>query len=75
MSALEDIAAGADGRLPIVVAHAGVLRAVRRHAGAPTSTSPNLAGLWFAVGGRRRSRFGGLFQTGHGPDQPTPSRL
>jgi probable phosphoglycerate mutase len=34
---------------PIVVAHAGVLRAVRRHSGAVDDHLANLAGLWFAV--------------------------
>jgi broad specificity phosphatase PhoE len=35
--------------VPIVVAHAGVLRAVRRQAGAVDGHLANLGGLWFAV--------------------------
>jgi broad specificity phosphatase PhoE len=37
------------GVVPIVVAHAGVLRAVRRHAGAVDEHLANLGGLWFGV--------------------------
>ena len=66
VSALEDVAAGADGRLPIVVSHAGVLRALRRHCGALDDHLPNLAGMWFSVA-PGTVEFGGLFQTGHGP--------
>jgi probable phosphoglycerate mutase len=67
--ALEDIAAAADGTVPVVVAHAGVLRTLRRHAGAEDAHLANLAGLWFAVG-PGTIRFTGLFE----PVQPvTPS--
>lgn len=48
--ALEDIAAATPaGVQAIVVAHAGVLRAVRRHAGAEDEHLPNLGGLWFDI--------------------------
>ncbi len=66
VAALEDVAADADGRLPIVVSHAGVLRALRRHCGALDDHLPNLAGMWFHVAPGTVA-FGGLFQTGHGP--------
>ncbi len=50
LPALLDIARAAPaGGVPIVVAHAGVLRAVRRHSGAVDEHLANLAGLWFAV--------------------------
>lgn len=50
LPAFGDIARGAgQGVVPIVVAHAGVLRAVRRHAGAIDEHLANLGGLWFAV--------------------------
>jgi probable phosphoglycerate mutase len=65
--ALEDVAAGADGRLPIVVSHAGVLRTLRRHCGALDDHLPNLAGMWFDVAAGRVG-FGGLYQAGHGPE-------
>jgi probable phosphoglycerate mutase len=67
IAALEDVAAAADGRLPIVVSHAGVLRSLRRHCGALDDHLPNLAGMWFDVAPGAVG-FGGLFQTGHGPD-------
>ena len=35
--------------MPVVVAHAGVLRAVRRHCGAIDEHLANLGGLWFSV--------------------------
>jgi probable phosphoglycerate mutase len=66
VAALEDVAADADGRLPIVVSHAGVLRALRRYCGALDDHLPNLAGMWFHVTPGTVA-FGGLFQTGHGP--------
>lgn len=61
--ALEDIAATATraGVVAIVVAHAGVLRAVRRHSGAGDEHLANLAGLWFAVE-PGAIRFTGLFE-------------
>ena len=65
--ALEDVAAGADARLPIVVSHAGVLRTLRRHCGALDDHLPNLAGMWFDVAAGTVG-FGGLFQAGHGPE-------
>jgi probable phosphoglycerate mutase len=67
IAALEDVAAAADGQLPVVVSHAGVLRALRRHSGALDDHLPNLAGMWFDVspGG---VGFGGVFQAGHGPE-------
>jgi probable phosphoglycerate mutase len=65
LPALEDVAAAADGRLPIIVSHAGVLRALRRHCGALDDHLPNLAGMWFHVT-PGTVEFGGLFQTGHG---------
>jgi probable phosphoglycerate mutase len=73
VSALEDIATAADRRLPIVVSHAGVLRALRRHCGALDDHLPNLTGLWFHVA-PGTVEFGGVFQTGHstGPDGPQP---
>lgn len=50
LPALHDVARRTSpGVVPIVVAHAGVLRAVRRHAGAVDEHLANLAGLWFAV--------------------------
>jgi probable phosphoglycerate mutase len=50
LPALHDIARRtAVGGLPIVVSHGGVLRAVRRHAGAGDDHLANLGGLWFAV--------------------------
>ncbi len=50
------------GAVPIVVAHAGVLRAVRRHTGAVDEHLANLAGLWFAVeADTGEIRFTGLF--------------
>ena len=50
LPALVDIARAVPaGGVPIVVAHAGVLRAVRRHSGAVDEHLANLAGLWFAV--------------------------
>jgi broad specificity phosphatase PhoE len=60
--ALEDIAAtaGHDGVVPIVVAHAGVLRSVRRHSGAGDEHLANLGGLWFAIE-PGTIRFTGLF--------------
>jgi probable phosphoglycerate mutase len=74
VAALEDVAAGSDGRLPIVVSHAGVLRALRRHCGALDDHLPNLAGMWFAVAPGTVG-FGGLFQTGHGPEPSGPQPL
>ncbi|HEU4840819.1 MAG TPA: histidine phosphatase family protein [Ilumatobacteraceae bacterium] len=61
--ALEDIAgtATAAGVVPIVVAHAGVLRAVRRHSGAGDEHLANLGGLWFAIE-PGTVRFSGLFE-------------
>jgi broad specificity phosphatase PhoE len=75
--ALVDIARAVPaGALPIVVAHAGVLRAVRRHSGAVDDHLANLAGLWFAVepdGGA--VRFTGLFERpGHGAAVDGPER-
>jgi broad specificity phosphatase PhoE len=50
LPALADIArVTPHGVVPIVVAHAGVLRAVRRHTGAVDEHLANLGGLWFAV--------------------------
>jgi probable phosphoglycerate mutase len=62
--ALEDIAAAADGAVPVVIAHAGVLRTLRRHAGAQDEHLANLAGLWFAVR-PGAIRFTGLFEPSH----------
>ena len=61
--ALEDIAAtaAAAGVVPVVVAHAGVLRAVRRHSGAGDEHLANLGGLWFAIE-PGAIRFSGLFE-------------
>jgi len=67
VAGLEDVAAATDGQLAIVVSHAGVLRALRRHCGALDDHLPNLAGMWFSVAPGAIS-FGGLFQTGHGPE-------
>jgi broad specificity phosphatase PhoE len=69
VSALEDVAASADGCMPIVVSHAGVLRSLRRHCGALDDHLPNLAGMWFQVA-PGTVQFGGLFQTGHGSEPP-----
>jgi len=68
--ALEDVAAVAAsaGIVPVVVAHAGVLRAVRRHSGAGDEHLANLAGLWFAVE-PGTIRFTGLFE----PPRPSPA--
>jgi broad specificity phosphatase PhoE len=74
VAALGDVAAAADGRLPIVVSHAGVLRALRRHCGALDDHLPNLAGMWFSVSPGAVG-FGGLFQTGHGPGPADPQPL
>ena len=65
LPALFDIARGAPaGGVPIVVAHAGVLRAVRRHSGAVDEHLANLAGLWFAVDPASDAvRFTGLLAT------------
>ena len=50
LPALDDIARQTPvGAVPVVVSHAGVLRAVRRHAGAVDEHLANLGGLWFAV--------------------------
>ena len=50
LPAIHDIArCTPKGVVPIVVAHAGVLRAVRRHAGAVDEHLANLGGLWFGV--------------------------
>lgn len=50
LPALDDIARTVPpNTVPIVVAHAGVLRTVRRHAGADDEHLANLGGLWFAV--------------------------
>ncbi len=64
LPALVDIARAAPGgAVPIVVAHAGVLRAVRRHSGAVDDHLANLAGLWFAVEPESGAiRFTGLFE-------------
>ncbi|MET0461336.1 MAG: histidine phosphatase family protein [Ilumatobacteraceae bacterium] len=64
LPALDDIARRSPvGAVPIVVSHAGVLRAVRRHAGALDEHLANLAGLWFAVDPDAGSvRFVGLFE-------------
>ena len=68
--------ATADGRLPIVVSHAGVLRSLRRHCGALDDHLPNLAGMWFSVDPDAGTiSFGGLFQTGHGPEPAGPQPL
>ena len=63
LPALRDIARAVPaGAVPIVVAHAGVLRAVRRHTGAVDEHLANLAGLWFAVEpDTGEIRFTGLF--------------
>jgi broad specificity phosphatase PhoE len=72
--ALEDIAAAAEGVVPLVVTHAGVMRTLRRHAGAQDEHLANLAGLWFAVE-PGTIRFTGLFDRGRPPAPPaaTPS--
>jgi probable phosphoglycerate mutase len=64
LPALNDIArATPPGVVPIVVAHAGVLRAVRRHAGAVDEHLANLGGLWFAVDPEAAEvHFVGLFE-------------
>jgi probable phosphoglycerate mutase len=64
LPALDDIARRTPaGAVPIVVSHAGVLRAVRRHAGAVDEHLANLAGLWFAVDPDAGSiSFVGLFE-------------
>jgi probable phosphoglycerate mutase len=72
--ALADIAAVADGAVPVVVAHAGVLRTLRRHAGAADEHLANLAGLWFAVS-PGEVRFTGLFEPSHHPAAPPEERL
>ena len=74
--ALEDVAAAASaaGVTPIVVAHAGVLRAVRRRSGAGDVHLANLGGLWFSVAPGRLS-FGGLFEAPHPLATPTDDRL
>jgi probable phosphoglycerate mutase len=74
VAALEEVAVDADGRLPIVVSHAGVLRSLRRHCGALDDHLPNLAGMWFSVSPGAIG-FGGLFQTGHGPAPAGPQPL
>ena len=67
LPALADIARDTpQGVVPIVVAHAGVLRAVRRHAGAVDEHLANLGGLWFAVDPDGRDiHFVGLFEPSH----------
>ncbi|MET0326094.1 MAG: histidine phosphatase family protein [Ilumatobacteraceae bacterium] len=64
LPALDDIARRTPvGAVPIVVSHAGVLRAVRRHAGAVDDHLANLGGLWFAVDPDAGSiSFVGLFE-------------
>jgi broad specificity phosphatase PhoE len=61
--ALEDVAhtAARRGVVPLVVAHSGVLRTVRRHTGATDEHLANLGGLWFAVE-PGTIRFAGLFE-------------
>jgi broad specificity phosphatase PhoE len=74
--ALEDIAAtgGRSGVVPIVVAHAGVLRAVRRHSGAGDEHIANLAGLWFAIAPGTID-FVGLLAASHHVAGPGEERL
>lgn len=75
LPALDDVARRTSpGAVPIVIAHAGVLRAVRRRAGAPDEHLANLGGLWFAVdpdaGGLR---FVGVFEPSrHARIDPDP---
>jgi broad specificity phosphatase PhoE len=61
LPALADVAAAADGAVPVVVTHAGVIRAVRRHTGAADEHLANLSGLWFSVAPDGVG-FGGLFE-------------
>jgi broad specificity phosphatase PhoE len=74
--ALEDIAAAASraGTVAVVVAHAGVLRAVRRFSGASDEHLANLAGLWFAVE-PGVIRFTGLFEPSPHPIDAAEDRL
>ena len=74
--ALEDIAAAASraGTVAVVVAHAGVLRAVRRFSGASDEHLANLAGLWFAVK-PGVIRFTGLFEPSPHPIDAAEDRL
>jgi probable phosphoglycerate mutase len=77
LPALGDVARAAPaGGVPIVVAHAGVLRAVRRHCGAVDEHLANLAGLWFAVDATSGAvRFTGLFERhGNAPSVDGPER-
>jgi broad specificity phosphatase PhoE len=76
LPALEDIAATASaaGAVAVVVAHAGVLRAVRRHSGAGDEHLANLGGLWFAVESGA-IRFGGLFEPPHHAVEADDGRL
>jgi len=74
LPALADIAAAAHGALPVVVAHAGVLRAVRRHTGAADEHLANLSGLWFAVA-PGAVRFGGVFDAGRAAAPGGPEAL
>lgn len=72
--ALEDIAAAASGAVPVVITHAGVMRTLRRHAGAADEHLANLAGLWFAVA-PGTIRFTGLFEPSHHPATAPEERL
>lgn len=74
--ALEDIAATASraGVVAVVVAHAGVLRAVRRFSGAGDEHLANLGGLWFAIE-PGVIRFTGLFEPSPHPADATEDRL
>ena len=59
-----------------VVAHAGVLRAVRRHGGAVDEHLANLGGLWFAVEpGEGTVTFTGVFDPGRRAATADESRL
>ncbi len=68
--------AAGNGPVPVVVAHAGVLRAVRRHGGAVDEHLANLGGLWFAVEpGDGTVTFTGVFDPGRRAATADESRL
>ena len=73
--ALEAIAAASVGaHLPVVVSHAGVLRSVRRHAGALDDHLANLTGLWLDVAPGELT-FRGVFDAGIGSGLALPPPL
>jgi probable phosphoglycerate mutase len=70
----EQAAAASPELLPVVVSHAGVLRSLRRRAGALDEHLANLTGMWFDVGPGELA-FRGVFDAGIGPGLATPPPL